>query len=102
LAQQGAEVILFEQASDLLTRASYNNQARLHNGYHYPRSFSTAYRSRLNFSRFLHDYRPAIATNFVKLYAIALNLFRQHGFDSITQGLRRLAHDIPTLFSFFQ
>ena len=71
LARQGAEVILFEQASDLMTRASYNNQARLHNGYHYPRSFSTAYRSRLNFSRFLHDYRPAIATNFVKLYAIA-------------------------------
>jgi glycine/D-amino acid oxidase-like deaminating enzyme len=71
LAMQGAEVILFEQAADLLTRASYNNQARLHNGYHYPRSFSTAYRSRLNFSRFLHDYRPAIATDFVKLYAIA-------------------------------
>jgi glycine/D-amino acid oxidase-like deaminating enzyme len=71
LAQQGAEVIVFEQASDLMTRASYNNQARLHNGYHYPRSFSTAYRSRLNFSRFLQDYRPAIATNFVKLYAIA-------------------------------
>jgi glycine/D-amino acid oxidase-like deaminating enzyme len=71
LARQGAEVVLFEQAADLLTRASYNNQARLHNGYHYPRSFSTAYRSRLNFSRFLQDYRPAIATNFIKLYAIA-------------------------------
>jgi glycine/D-amino acid oxidase-like deaminating enzyme len=71
LASQGASVILFEQASDLLTRASYHNQARLHGGYHYPRSFSTAYRSRLNFDRFLNEFRPAIVTEFVKLYAIA-------------------------------
>uniref|UniRef100_A0A832M4K4 FAD-binding oxidoreductase n=1 Tax=Oscillatoriales cyanobacterium SpSt-402 TaxID=2282168 RepID=A0A832M4K4_9CYAN len=71
LAQQGANVVLFERSPDLLTRASYHNQARLHNGYHYPRSFTTAYRSRLNFQRFLHEFRPAIVTEFVKLYAIA-------------------------------
>ncbi|MBD2022039.1 FAD-dependent oxidoreductase [Leptolyngbya sp. FACHB-36] len=71
LAQQGAEVVLLERAADLLTRASYSNQARLHGGYHYPRSFSTAYRSRLNFERFLREYRPAIADCFTKLYAIA-------------------------------
>lgn len=40
--------------------------------------------------------------NFAIVRTIALNLFRHHGFDSITQGLRRLAHDLPTLFSFFQ
>ena len=40
--------------------------------------------------------------NFAVVRTMALNLFRHHGFDSITQGLRRLAHDIPTLFSFFQ
>lgn len=71
LANQGADVVLLEQASDLLTRASYHNQARLHGGYHYPRSFSTAYRSRLNFMRFLRDFRPAIVDQFTKLYAIA-------------------------------
>lgn len=71
LARQGAQVVLLERSPDLLTRASYHNQARLHNGYHYPRSFTTAYRSRLNFSRFLHEFRPAIATDFIKLYAIA-------------------------------
>ena len=71
LANQGVKVLLLEQEADLLTRASYSNQARLHGGYHYPRSFSTAYRSRLNFSRFLDEFRPAIATNFRKLYAIA-------------------------------
>jgi glycine/D-amino acid oxidase-like deaminating enzyme len=71
LALQGARVTLLEQDSELMTRASYNNQARLHNGYHYPRSFGTAYRSHLNFSRFLAEYRPAIVHDFVKLYAIA-------------------------------
>lgn len=40
--------------------------------------------------------------NFAIVRTIALNLFRQHGFDSITQGVRRVAHDIPRLFSFFQ
>jgi glycine/D-amino acid oxidase-like deaminating enzyme len=71
LANHGVHVVLLEQEPELLTRASYNNQARLHGGYHYPRSFNTAYRSRLNFAQFLQDYRPAIATNFLKLYAIA-------------------------------
>lgn len=40
--------------------------------------------------------------NFAIVRTIALNLFRHHGFDSITQGLRRLAHNIPALFSFFR
>lgn len=71
LAHHGANVVLVEKSPDLLTRASYHNQARLHGGYHYPRSFNTAYRSRLNFLRFLYDYRSAIVTEFVKLYAIA-------------------------------
>ena len=41
-------VALVEREAALLMRASYNNQARVHNGYHYPRSFTTAYRSRVN------------------------------------------------------
>jgi len=41
-------------------------------------------------------------TNFAIVRTIALNLLRQHGFDSITQGLRRMAHSIPGLFSYFQ
>lgn len=54
-----------------MTRASYVNQARLHGGYHYPRSFGTAYRSRLNLPRFLADFPTAVVSNFIKLYAIA-------------------------------
>jgi hypothetical protein len=52
-------------------RASYHNQARIHNGYHYPRSFTTAYRSRVNLPRFVRDYAPAVRRDFTKLYAIA-------------------------------
>ncbi|MBD1846877.1 hypothetical protein H6F89_26410 [Cyanobacteria bacterium FACHB-63] len=33
---------------------------------------------------------------------IPINLFRQHGFASMTQALRQLAHDVHRLFSFFQ
>lgn len=44
-------ILLVEREDALLTRASYNNQARVHNGYHYPRSFTTAYRSRVNLPR---------------------------------------------------
>lgn len=64
-------IVLVEREAALLTRASYNNQARVHNGYHYPRSFTTAYRSRINLPRFLNDWPQAVKQDFTKLYAIA-------------------------------
>jgi L-2-hydroxyglutarate oxidase LhgO len=64
-------VILLEREPELLLRASYNNQARVHNGYHYPRSFTTAFRSRVNLPRFVRDWPQAVKQGFVKLYAIA-------------------------------
>lgn len=64
-------ILLVERESALLTRASYNNQARVHNGYHYPRSFTTAFRSRVNLPRFVRDWPQAIKQDFTKLYAIA-------------------------------
>ena len=63
-------VVLLEKEPKLLTRASYNNQARVHNGYHYPRSFTTAFRSRVNLPRFVRDWPQAIKQDFTKLYAI--------------------------------
>lgn len=64
-------ILLIEREEKLLARASYNNQARVHNGYHYPRSFTTAYRSRINLPRFLADWPRIIQGDFTKLYAIA-------------------------------
>lgn len=67
----GHDVTLLESGDDLLCRASYVNQARVHYGYHYPRSFLTAVRSALNFPRFVTDFRPAIVDGFTKVYAIS-------------------------------
>jgi glycine/D-amino acid oxidase-like deaminating enzyme len=65
------KILLIERESALLTRASYNNQARVHNGYHYPRSFTTAYRSRINLPKFVRDWPDAVIQDFTKLYGIA-------------------------------
>jgi glycine/D-amino acid oxidase-like deaminating enzyme len=64
-------VVVVERESGLLRRASLVNQARVHNGYHNPRSLPTALRSHRNFARFCHDYRFAIHSTMTKLYAIA-------------------------------
>lgn len=71
LHEQGYRVLIVEREADLLTRASYVNQARVHNGYHYPRSFMTAWRSLVNFPRFVRDFHGCIDNSFEKVYAIA-------------------------------
>ena len=71
LAQRGWSVDVLEQGAELMQRASYVNQARLHNGYHYPRSFQTAIRSRANMPQFCEVYPEAVFTEFRPLYAIA-------------------------------
>lgn len=71
LAARVPRVLLAERGPDLMARASYANQARVHNGYHYPRSVLTAVRSRVNFPRFVEEFRPAVRSDFTKLYAVA-------------------------------
>jgi len=71
LARRVPVVTLLERERTLLTRASYNNQARVHGGYHYPRSILTSLRSRANYPRFIAAYPAAIDRSFTKLYAIA-------------------------------
>ena len=66
-----ARVVLFERETELMTRASYANQARIHNGYHYPRSYLTAHRSRINLPRFCAEFPTAVRRDFTCLYAIA-------------------------------
>lgn len=66
----GLNPVVLERESELLQRASYVNQARVHNGYHYPRSLLTALRCRVNFPRFVRDYSDCIVKDFEKYYAI--------------------------------
>ena len=71
LKRKMGSVVLVEQEKSLLSRASYANQARVHNGYHYPRSLNTACRSHANFAPFVADFRDAVVSDFTKLYCIA-------------------------------
>ena len=64
LAKNSNKVLLIEKESDLMQRASYVNQARIHQGYHYPRSILTSLRSRVNFPRFINDYAPCVYKEF--------------------------------------
>lgn len=71
LAQKmSGDVVLLEREPDLMTQASYANQARVHNGYHYPRSVLTALRSRVNFARFVKEFREAIEDSYKSIYAV--------------------------------
>ncbi len=70
--QRGARnVRVLERGDALLTRASYANQARIHNGYHYPRSLQTGLRSRLLLPRFVSAFAECVDDTFTKVYAIA-------------------------------
>ncbi|UWR05145.1 FAD-binding oxidoreductase (plasmid) [Ruegeria conchae] len=65
------DVVLVEAGSEIMTRASRVNQARLHSGFHYPRSMLTALKSRKLCHRFANDFPDAIVSDFQMLYAVA-------------------------------
>jgi glycine/D-amino acid oxidase-like deaminating enzyme len=64
-------ILVLEAGEGLLERASRVNQARIHTGFHYPRSFSTALRSRALHARYVRDFAHAVVSDFDMLYAIA-------------------------------
>lgn len=82
-------VLLVERESDVMQRASWRNQARVHGGYHYPRSYTTAFRSRANYPRFLADWPDATRCTHTALYAIA-----RHDSKVTARQFERFAHDI--------
>lgn len=67
-------VAVVEKEPEFMTRASYVNQARVHRGYHYPRSILTSYRSQVNLPIFLNEFRDAVVDDFSHYYAIASTL----------------------------
>ena len=64
-------VLVVEAADKLMTRASRVNQARIHTGFHYPRSALTAVKSMVLHQRFTQDFPEAVIDDFQMLYAIA-------------------------------
>ena len=72
------KILILEKENDLLLRASYFNQARVHNGYHYPRSLLTAWRSKMNYPRFMQEYSDCILRDFTSYYAVGKKLSLIH------------------------
>lgn len=68
-AKRGQHVLVLECEDAPFKRATYINQARVHQGYHYPRSISTAMKSAGYFARFNKDYDFCINREFQKVYA---------------------------------
>ncbi|MBR1906438.1 MAG: FAD-binding oxidoreductase [Clostridiales bacterium] len=68
-AKQGYSVVVIECENAPFKRATYINQARVHQGYHYPRSISTALKSAGYFERFNADYSFCINREFEQIYA---------------------------------
>ena len=67
--RKGEHVVVLECDSKPFGRATYINQARVHQGYHYPRSLSTAVKSAGYFERFYKDYAFCINKEFDQIYA---------------------------------
>ena len=68
-AKRGDNCLVLEYDSEAFKRATYINQARVHMGYHYPRSLSTAVKSAGYFNRFNEDYGFCVLDKFDQIYA---------------------------------
>lgn len=68
-AQRGQRVLVLEYDDAPFKRATYINQARVHMGYHYPRSLTTALKSAGYFRRFVEDFGFCIHDRFEQIYA---------------------------------
>lgn len=68
-ALRGQSVLVLEYDDAPFKRATYINQARVHMGYHYPRSLSTAVKSAGYFRRFNEDFGFCILRSFDQIYA---------------------------------
>lgn len=72
--QRGQKILVLERDPAPFMRATYINQARVHMGYHYPRSYSTAIKSARYFKRFCQDYQFCLHTDFDQIYATSSQL----------------------------
>lgn len=67
--KKGQRVLVIEREVEPFLRATYINQARVHMGYHYPRSIYTAMKSAHYFNRFNQDFGFCVNSEFDQIYA---------------------------------
>ena len=73
LSDRGLNVLIIDSSDDIMKKASTINQARIHGGYHYPRSYFTASKTQEYFSKFKEEFGFCMKTDFKQVYGIAKN-----------------------------
>jgi len=82
-------IILVEAGNQIMTRASRVNQARVHTGFHYPRSMLTAVKSMVLHRRFTKEFKRAVVSDFRMLYGLA-----RHGSKVPVARFWRMFHEM--------
>ena len=95
--RRGQRVLVLERDAAPFMRATYINQARVHMGYHYPRSYSTAVKSAHYFERFHADYGFCEHTSFEQIYATGAHYSWTNAaeFRSFCRAAGILCEDVP-------
>lgn len=95
--QKGLSVLVLEHDSASFKRATYINQARVHQGYHYPRSLSTAMKSAAYFERFNKDFGFCVNRQFNKVYATSVQFSWTSGrqFKQFCQAAHIFCEELP-------
>jgi hypothetical protein len=71
--QHQYKITILEKKDDIFTGSSYNNQNRLHLGYHYPRSYDTRQLCKNGFEKFVKDYLEVVEDITNNYYLISNN-----------------------------
>jgi hypothetical protein len=71
LKETGFDIALFDRFTTVMSQASRNNQCRLHQGFHYPRSFSTIEEQAKGFPRFIAAYGQFLLPVKSNIYAVS-------------------------------
>ena len=102
LEKRGYKVLLLEKEKTPYTKASLINQARVHMGYHYPRSITTAISSIKHSQKFISEHKEFLNQSFTSLYAIDKygSLTNKEQFIRFTKFLNLYCEevDIPNYF----
>jgi uncharacterized protein with NAD-binding domain and iron-sulfur cluster len=102
LLQRGVSVDIFEKSNSTISGASRYNQNRLHQGFHYPRDYSTRVQSHEGFDWFMEHYSNLIQSVNNNIYGIA-NKFSNLDFNTYLQIMRasglRFSNDIKEAIS---
>ena len=71
LIRSGYDVNVFEKEKEIFLGASGFNQNRLHQGFHYPRSYKTIQDSKIGYKKFIKKFPNFIKNIRENLYVIA-------------------------------